>query len=224
MKPYSIILTLHIISGFSALIVGLIPMFTAKGGKNHVQSGKVYFWAMFGVFMTSNFMFFMKPDRLLFLFLVGIFSFYQTFSGARILKYKSPSVPIALFDKGVAFVMGLSGITMIGLGIYSLLNGQSGTATVYIIFGSILSLQGIRDFHMYTRNWKTKLEAQPKEWMYRHISRMGGSYIATFTAFVVVNNTFLPSLIGWQAPGVIGGFIIAKVIRKYKVGKKPANV
>jgi hypothetical protein len=52
--------------------------------------------------------------------------------------------------------------------------------------------------------------------MLNHISRMGGSYIATVTAFLVVNNhNVLPPLVAWIAR-VIGGMIIGRVRRKYK--------
>lgn len=48
---------------------------------------------------------------------------------------------------------------------------------------------------------------------------MGGSYIATVKAFLVVNNPpFIPGLVVWIAPGVIGGFIIART-RKFYMDK-----
>lgn len=212
MEIYKIILIIHVISGFSALIIGLIPMFSKKGSKLHIQTGKVYFWAMFGVFFTSSLMFFFKPERLLFLFLVGIFSFYQTFSGRRILKYKDPNTAIATFDKMIAALVSASGIAMILLSAYSIFNEQVGRGIVYIVFGTLLASQGISDFLKF-RNMQNQ---EPKFWLRQHIKRMGGSYIATFTAFIVVNNNFLPSLIAWLGPGVIGGFIIAMVLKKYK--------
>jgi hypothetical protein len=46
---------------------------------------------------------------------------------------------------------------------------------------------------------------------------MGGSYIATVTAFLVVNNKGLvPDLMAWIAPGVIGGIVIGRVTKAYK--------
>jgi len=216
MELYSSILIVHVISGFTALFVGLIPMFSKKGRIVHVRSGKVYFWAMFGVFLTSSLMFCFKPERLLFLFLVGVFSFYQTFSGARIVKYKKPSVHIPSFDKGVAFVMAISGIVMLSLGIYSILHAKTGTGIIYLVFGSALTYQGITDSYLYTKTWERRIKSTPKLWMYLHIQRMAGSYIATFTAFIVVNNTLLPPLVAWLGPGLIGGFITFLVMKKYK--------
>lgn len=157
-------------------------------------------------------MFFLNPVNLLFLFLVGIFSFYQTFSGRRILKYKNSTKPVATIDKMVAGLVSCSGLIMILLGISSIYNEQMGQGIVYIVFGTLLTAYGISDFLRF-RNMQNQ---DSKFWLRQHIIRMGGSYIATFTAFVVVNNTIFPPLIAWLAPGVIGGFIIAKVVKKYK--------
>ncbi len=60
-------------------------------------------------------------------------------------------------------------------------------------------------------------------WFQNHISRMGGSYIATVTAFLVVNNPpYILGLVVWIAPGVIGGTIINFIRRSYH--KKYENV
>jgi hypothetical protein len=61
----------------------------------------------------------------------------------------------------------------------------------------------------------------PKEkmhWWYGHISSMGGSYISAVTAFVVVN-IHLPQFqwVLWVLPGVFGGILIGRTIKKYKV-------
>lgn len=40
-------------------------------------------------------------------------------------------------------------------------------------------------------------------WLLIHIQRMIGAYIAALTAFLVVNNTYLPSLAAWLLPTVI---------------------
>lgn len=49
-----------------------------------------------------------------------------------------------------------------------------------------------------------------------HIGKITGGYIAATTAFVVVNNTFLPPLLAWLAPGVLGNIYIVYWIRKMK--------
>lgn len=50
---------------------------------------------------------------------------------------------------------------------------------------------------------------------------MCGSYIATLTAFAVVNTRYLPDhhfmidIAAWVLPGVIGGILIGRTIRYY---------
>jgi uncharacterized membrane protein YfcA len=48
---------------------------------------------------------------------------------------------------------------------------------------------------------------------------MTGAYIAAFTAFLVINNTFLPPVLAWSLPGIIGGIFIGRTLRKIKSQK-----
>jgi hypothetical protein len=56
-----------------------------------------------------------------------------------------------------------------------------------------------------------------KHWLYTHIGNMGGGYISTWTAFLVVNIDFLPNIVVWLLPTVIGIPLIAYAIRKQKL-------
>lgn len=216
MDTYSLILTLHIFSGFTALLIGLLPMFTAKGSPRHVLSGKVYFWAMFGVFLTSSSMFFFKPDELMFLLLIGIFSFYLTFTGARAVRYKRAGGKIAGLDWAVAVLVAGAALLMEGMAIWSMVNGATGMAILYGVFGTICAINAFRDLYRFYRFQNNIGNFDRQAWLYLHISRMGGSYIATFTAFCVVNNALIPvpALVVWLAPGIIGGIIVGRNIRK----------
>jgi hypothetical protein len=44
----------------------------------------------------------------------------------------------------------------------------------------------------------------------------GGGYIATVTAFSSVNFTFLPSVVSWLWPTVIGTPLIFLLVRRYR--------
>jgi FtsH-binding integral membrane protein len=48
-----------------------------------------------------------------------------------------------------------------------------------------------------------------------HGGRMGGAFIASVTAFLVVNNDFMHPLIAWLGPTVIGSPLIALGIRNF---------
>jgi uncharacterized membrane protein len=85
-------LYLHIFAGFTALATGLIPMFSKKGSKTHTTWGKVYFWAMFVVALTALIRFQMKLN-LIFLSGIAVFSFYNTFTGVRLIRRKTNPKP-----------------------------------------------------------------------------------------------------------------------------------
>ena len=59
-----------------------------------------------------------------------------------------------------------------------------------------------------------------QHWLAGHIVSMGAGYIATWTAFVVTNIRFLPPVLVWLAPSIIGTIFIALSIRRYIKPKK----
>ena len=92
---------------------------------------------------------------------------------------------------------------------------------LFTIFGLFMFLLAFEDLRVFVgkKQIDNDVPLQTRYWFQNHISRMGGSYIATVTAFLVVNNPpFIPGLVVWIAPGVIGGFIIAKT-RKFYMDK-----
>ena len=87
MIPY--LLYLHITAGFIALVLGLVAMLAPKGQTLHNRSGLIYFWAMMIISLTSTLISLGGEQLNLFLFVVGIFSFYMTFTGYRSTKVKN---------------------------------------------------------------------------------------------------------------------------------------
>lgn len=218
MEPYKVILILHVVSGFSALFGGLVPIFAKKGSKLHTKGGWIYFWAMFGVLLTTIALFSIKPDRLLFLLLVGIFSFYNAFSGVRSIRFKKPVNKATLLDWGIAGLVSLCGFSMISLSIYyfSTPTGVQAQAVLFLVFGSICLFQAVEDLLRFKKIASGLLPK--KERLIMHIGRMGGAYIATCTAFFVVNIHFLPPLVVWLTPTIIGTVLISRATRSYKKG------
>ena len=51
-------------------------------------------------------------------------------------------------------------------------------------------------------------KADRKKNIPRHVARIGGAYIAAVTAFLVVNVTFLPGLVLWLSPTIIGTALV----------------
>ena len=208
MDYFKILLTIHIITGGIALFVGSIILFTKKGNETHQKLGKVYFSALLTSSLVSLVMSILHGN--IFLFIVGIFTAYMLLSGTRYLKIKSMS-DIIFADWTLAITITLFGLGFVSLGIYILFY-QDFFGIVLLVFGGICWMFALQDF----KNFRNKSKVK-NFWLMTHIQRMTGSYIASATAFLVVNNTILPGVISWLLPTAILTPLIVIWIRKYQV-------
>jgi len=210
-KFLSLMLVLHIAGGTISLLSGLVAMLTLKGSKVHRTAGKIYFWGMTAVFVGAVIV--AIGHRQDFLLMVGFFSYYLTVRGYRILSLKKldQGQKAGLIDWLIIVVSGIFILALLGWGVWIMLKG-SGMGIVALVFGAIGASFLIGD----VRKFFTPQEKM--HWWYSHISGMGGSYISAATAFVVVNIQ-LPQFqwVLWILPSVVGGIIIGRTIRKYKM-------
>ncbi|GAB4035686.1 DUF2306 domain-containing protein [Spirosoma gilvum] len=215
----SSLLILHIATGSIALLVGLIPMFSKKGSRLHNRAGLVYVYCMITVAITALLLCGLQPFKMMRLFLTGIaiFSFYLSMTGWRATKQKK-SGPSS-FDKGLTFVTLLVSLAMIGFGGYLLLTyGASFFPILFSFFGALTMVFAGRDLQFMAK------PVEKMHWFFQHFTRMGGSYIATFTAALVTNlPRLLPSTApewmytaGWIVPSLIGGMLIGRTVAYYK--------
>lgn len=213
----TLLLVLHIIAGFGALISGFIASVTRKGNGRHRGSGKVYFWSMTGVFITAVVLGILKENW--FLFMVGFFSYYLVVRGYRILYLKQlgKGQKATSLDWAVATIGGLFGLGLVVSGLLSLPNSIS---PVPMAFGLICTSFAAKDMQLFIKGPKEK-----GHWIFGHIAGMGGGYIATWTAFLVTNITFLPPLVVWLAPTAIGTVCISFAIAQWKkkLAPRPAK-
>lgn len=214
---HSIILCLHIAAGFSALFSGCAAILAPKGKKVHVTSGRIYFWSMIIVALSAVILSVVRPQP--FLLLVSLFSLFLTWSGFKAIRWKNKPltglaytfnktlIPLFLLAGGMMVMLAFSG--WIGLPVSENLEQLN---ILLFIFGALFTGLSVGE-------WKQMNQPRLKGrywWIYRHISGMMGAYIATFTAFLVVNNTFLPELAAWLGPTFIGSPMISWWIRKYR--------
>ncbi len=207
----TLLLILHIAAGFTALLTGMVALATQKGGKNHKIAGLIFFWAMSGILVTALLLATLRPN--VFLFLVGVFSFYMAFTGYRIMhigKTAKGQTP-ALADMLVSGSTLVAGLFMLFCGFVNLTTFAYTLQPLFIIFGCVTIGFSFSDLLRYHRGM-----AHKNAWLILHIGRMCGAFIATVTAFLVVNVTFLPALVVWIGPGIIGSVFITLQIRKYK--------
>ncbi len=205
--PY--ILYFHVFSGGVALLSGIGAIMTKKGRKKHILSGEIYFWAMFSVIITALVVGFYRDN--IFLQTVAIFSFYMAFTGKRAVRYKKQISP-----KPIDWIVSIAALSIAAFMLYlAIVNGirigLSGVVPVLFLFGGILFIMTLQDLRK-LRN-KTFVKNQ---WLYTHIGRMGGSFIATFTAFLLTNVRFDPNWVVWLAPTLVGTPMIVYAIRSWK--------
>jgi uncharacterized membrane protein len=180
-----VFLVIHIAAGFSALITGTFAIAVRKGSRTHNRAGRIFFYLMLVVTASAVVLSIFRPN--VFLLLIAFFGFYQNLNGYRAIRNKS--LRPARIDWIVSAIGLVTGILMIAQ-----------LDIVLIVFGSLSLLLSIGDFrshYLLSRGG----EAGRTAWLARHIGMMMGAYIATFTAFVVVNVQFEPMpWLPWLAP------------------------
>lgn len=207
---YTIALILHIISGYSALTAGLIAIIARKGLRAHRLAGKLFFYAMLGVSVTALYISITKGNA--FLLHIGLFSFYQVYGGWRVLRQRDHRA--SWFDWLVVVVAGVNGIAMIAT-----LN------VVLMVFGAISLSLVWGDVRLHSKAARGK-SIPPNAWLQKHIGMMMGAFIATITAFIVVNvQGVQPYWLIWLAPTFILVPVLVYQQRKVDRGarRKPIN-
>jgi hypothetical protein len=205
---YKMGLVIHSLFGTFALVAGLIAIISKKGKNYHQIAGAVFFFSMLLVCFTAIYISIYKSNT--FLLHIGIFSFFMVYSGYRSVKNKSlkPTLTDWL-------------ILMIGL-----INGVWMIVSIHIIltvFGAISSYLAVSDFRLFVQTIQQK-KIPKNQWMLRHLGMMLGAYIATSTAFIVVNiQTMDFAWIPWLVPTAIGTPMIFYWTRKYKLKSEKSS-
>lgn len=212
----------HIASGTVAFIAAPVALIVKKGANNHRLFGKIYFWAMALVALSAIILSVLRSN--IFLFCVAFFAFYLVASGYRWLWRKNPNQKPELLDWFIHITASVFNGGLLVIGILKLVQ-DTGNA-----FGYISALFGLIGLSFCRTNIRQLLNP-PKgkaAWLYNHLGGMIGGYIATVSAFSAVNMNFLPAIIQWLWPTIIGTPVIFLFISYYKKkisgGKKPEEV
>jgi uncharacterized membrane protein len=201
---YKIALFAHIAAGFTALVTGFIAIIAQKGKKVHQKAGLTFFFSMIMVCVSAIIISLMKENQ--FLLHIGIFSFFLVYSGFRSVQNKS------LYPNKLDWMVLALAIINCSMMLFS-------NKVVLIVFGAIGTYLAIKDAKL-LYDIKREKEIKKSTWLIRHLGMMLGGYIATFTAFLVVNVSLeaLPWL-PWLLPTIIGTPLIAYWTRKYQPKK-----
>jgi hypothetical protein len=190
---YTLLLSIHIAAGFTALATAGVAAVTPKGELAHAYAGRAFVVGMAVVFLTALPMTVIKPN--LFLLLIAVFSFYLALTGwLRARNRRGIPTPAEWIAAGA---MLLTAVAMCVRAIVVLRAGDS-MGTVLLVFGGIGGSLALGDFaslrsHRYTGT--TRIVA--------HLTRMMAGTIAAVTAFTVVNVRFEPAFVVWLAPTIV---------------------
>lgn len=175
----------HIIAGFTALLVFWIPVVTKKGGKAHVRVGWIYVIAMGVVAVSALFMGIWRigydPDRTIesvafawFLIFIAILSSATAWYGIRVLRFKNRKSPHRhLADLFFPALLLISGIA---ISIYGATIGFA-LITWFPLIGILLGASQLA--------YWLRPPARHMHWWFEHLGGMMGCCIATITAFTV---------------------------------------
>lgn len=198
---FTVFLVVHIIGGGIGLISGSVNILLKKGGKTHRRVGSIFYMAMIISSISSLILSYIHPNP--FLCMVGIFTLYMVATGKRYIYLKLLGInqQPKLLDWCLSIGMLLAGIVLLVMGINHLLKSNS-FGLVFIVFGMLGIVFSYTDFQNFKGKAKTK-----KYWLLGHISRMTGAYIASLTAFLVVNGQYfpieIPAIILWLMPTIL---------------------
>lgn len=198
-----VLIFIHASFGGIALLAGFVSIVAKKGQTIHKKSGLVFYYAMLTSAVMAILISLLPKHESPFLFAVGIFSMYFVLTGYRALRFKSKN-PKLIVDQWISRIMIITGVLMIILPLFI----EKSVNIVLLVFAIIGILFSVRDILNYRHPEKLK-----SKWLKLHLGKMTGGYIASVTAFVIVND-FFPSIYGWFIPGIIGGIFITYWIRK----------
>lgn len=187
---FNSLLIIHITSGFTALSSTIGALLAEKGMYRHRLCGRIFLYAMTGIFVTAIPMCYITQD--LFLFLIALFSYYFAISGYFFAKNRTGVATTYAWT--ITVIMFWLGLYMIS---YSLshFHSQNYQVTVLLIFGILGCITSIGDLKTYYFD-----EATGNMRIIKHLSAMLGATIAACTAFTVVNFHTNPAWIAWIAP------------------------
>jgi len=195
---------LHIATGSIALLTGSLVLLLKKGDQRHQKIGKVFYGSMLLSAVVACLVAVLPQHENIFLFCIGLFTIYLLVAGYRGLGFRQTN-PKLEWDKRLALALGITGLVLITFPIllYQKINVISsgfGVACLYF---------GLSDLRMLRRP-----QVLQKRWLNIHLGKTIGAYLASLTAFVVVNNVFAVPMYNWFGPSIIGTLYIVYWNRK----------
>lgn len=211
---YPYLLNIHILFGAIGLLSGSVNLLLKKGGVIHKKIGKVFVLSMLLTGLSALLLASISFN--IFLFIVGVFTIYLVGTGQRYMHLRNlgKGQRPKFVDWTLSYSMLLSGIIFILWGAYLLFFENNLMGITMVVFGGI----GIQSVRKDLQNYHSKI-SHKMYWLREHIIRTTAAYIASLTAFVVVNQEKfpdpIPEVVFWLLPTVVLTPLIFFWVRKY---------
>ena len=205
---FDILLAIHVAGGFIALVSGPVAMAARKGGRVHKRFGGAYAIAMLVAGMVALPLSVMTHNVLL--LVIAVLTLFLVGNGISAIRRRREKRASRLSD---ALLPAACVVFSAGLLLFSLpLMGQKLFVTGLFFGAGGMFLAG---------RALLALRDPATDWLLQHITGMMGAYIATATAFLVVNLTFLPQALVFIGPTVVGVPFIIRMSIRYARPKAP---
>jgi len=103
------IIGVHVLFGLAAVITGAAAMLSKKGRGRHSKFGTIYFWCLFGVFVTMSALSFMRWAENYHLFILGALSFASALFGRTAIQRRWHRWPrLHLTGMGASYIFMLT--------------------------------------------------------------------------------------------------------------------
>ncbi len=203
---------LHIVTGSLALLIGVIALLSTKGGQLHNKSGRVFLRLITIVILTGLVgVFIFKRNT--FLLVITVLSGYVSFSGYRILLFKTNEP--RRFDMAVAL------LSLLVLGYFLYYFKSIGMIwSPIVIYSTVGAMLFIVSYDFIRYLIPRKAYKKHRIWIYEHIYKMTSAFSALLSAFVGTvldeyqpHSQYIPSAMSML-------IIIGFMIYVYKYGLK----
>ncbi len=150
----------------------------------------------------------------LYLFFIGLFSLYMVLSGRMSIRDKLNKKTQFVLN----FLMSIVGFAFLIFAFHEFSSSMI-LGVILMIFAVIAFLLVFLDFRELKKSKHSREQAIPI-----HLTKMMSAFIASVTAFFVVNNRLLPPLVAWLSPTLIGTLLIVYWRRKYSIKQGKGEV
>ncbi len=215
---HTYLLYLHILGGTISLILGLVPIISKKGGMLHKTTGRIFGIAMLTATFSGVVLAVIKPEQTL--FLVGLFSSYLVIAGILPLRLMGPQQLNTIKKALILPTLGIMlAVAMLLFAVYHLIQGNA-EGIVVGVFGLGLLTSALADYKWISRFTETTRS----QLISIHVGRIVGAYIASCTAFLVVNQPIPVPLVNWFIANLVFVPVIVYWQRKLANSKQVVPV